>query len=183
MIDIFVIDPPYPKRKGGLRKVRPHQGRELAYKTLTIHEIAEILDDDIFPLAAEYHSIFLWTIDEYLVDMDDWMREREYKRHARFIWDKQNGVAPAFTIRYTHEYLIWFYKGKLQPIEKNMRGKVTTVFREKAREHSRKPDIAYQMIDGFYPNLVKMDVFSREKREGWLQYGDEVDYFKHHGCK
>jgi len=62
------------------------------------------------------------------------MELRNYKRHARMIWDKQNGIAPAFTIRYTHEYLLWYYKPQMLKIEKSMRGKFADLFSEKARE-------------------------------------------------
>lgn len=96
------------------------------------------------------------------------MRQNGYKLHARMIWDKGNGIAPAFTIRYSHEYLLWFYKPKLPLIDKNFRGKYKTVFYESSREHSRKPNFAYTMIENLYPNSVYMDVFSREKRDKWL---------------
>ena len=52
-----------------------------------------------------------------------------------------------------------------------------TVFEEKSRQHSRKPDYAYNMIESLYPDMNKIDVFSREKRDGWDQYGNQIDYF------
>lgn len=176
-IQHFMIDPPWPKRKGGLRSVRPNQGRELDYSTMSVDSIFTLLDEKILITAAETHNVYLWTIDSFLEAAESAMKERGYKRHARIIWDKQNGVAPAFTIRYTHEYLIWFYKPKLLPVDSAMRGKLTTVIRETGREHSRKPDSAYAYIEKLYPNDTYMDVFSREKREGWLQFGDECTKF------
>ena len=174
---ILKIDPPWEKKKGGMRKVRPKQTRELDYPTMEIHSIFNLLDKEIFPLAKENHCVFLWCIDKYLSDIDNWMFERGYKRHARVIWDKENGVAPAFTLRFAHEYLIWYYKGKFMPIAKEWRGKITTVLREKARQHSRKPICAYWMIESFYPDENKLDVFAREKRFGWSVWGNETDKF------
>jgi N6-adenosine-specific RNA methylase IME4 len=46
-----------------------------------------------------------------------------------------------------------------------------------AREHSRKPDEFYQMIDERTPDLRRADVFAREKRDGWDVWGDEVGKF------
>jgi N6-adenosine-specific RNA methylase IME4 len=83
----------------------------------------------------------------------------------------------AFSIRYSHEYLVWFYKEKFIPVARDTRGKFTTVFYEAPREHSRKPDLPYQMIQAMYPTLKKIDVFSREPRDGWDQYGDQCAYF------
>lgn len=178
MYDILMIDPPWPKKKGGLRKIAPNQTRELDYKTMSLEDIYILLEKEILPFAnKEAHCIFVWTIDQFLPNCEGYFQTWGYKQHARLIWDKTNGVAPAFTIRYSHEYLLWFYKPKMVPIDKSMRGKFTTVLREKGRQHSRKPEAAYQMIDALYPNAKKYDVFSREKREGWDQFGDQKDYF------
>ena len=174
---VLMIDPPWLKKKGGLRKVRPNQGRSLDYETMSIDKIFELLDNEIFNNTTENHAVFMWTIEQYLNDCDKYMEQRGYRRHCRFIWDKTNGVAPAFTVRYSHEYLIWYYKNKMIPIAKEQQGKFMTVFSEKTREHSRKPNYAYKMVEALYPNENKIDVFSREKREGWGQFGNQINHF------
>lgn len=176
-IDVFVIDPPWSKKKGGIRKSRINQDRNLDYKTMSTLEIFDLLDKDVFSTANNNHCVFMWTIDQFLFDCENEMSKRGYKRHCRFVWNKLNGVAPAFTIRYSHEFLLWFYKDKLLPISKEQRGRFMTVFEEKSREHSRKPDFCYIMVNSLYPDLQKMDVFSREARTGWTQYGDQCNYF------
>lgn len=174
----IMIDPPWPQHKGGLREVRPNQGRTLDYQTLTMAEIAALLDREILPLGSPSgHNIWLWTIDKFLVEAESIFLEREYKRHVRLIWDKENGPAPSFTLRFSHEYLIWFYKPRLIPVAKDMRGKMRSVFRCKGREHSRKPDEAYEMIASLYPETQRLDVFSREARLGWDQWGDQTNFF------
>ena len=50
---IIYTDPPWQQRKGGLRKCRPVQGRELDYPTLELGEIFE-LHKPFFSAAAEY---------------------------------------------------------------------------------------------------------------------------------
>ena len=47
-------------------------------------------------LAEERHNVFMWTIDKYLMDAEWLMKELGYIRHARIIWNKQKGMAPAF---------------------------------------------------------------------------------------
>lgn len=174
---IFVIDPPWPKKKGGKRAIRPNQGRDLDYTTMSIDSIFDLLDESIFTMANEQHTVFLWTVEEYLIQSEQMMLDRGYKRHVRLVWNKLNGIAPAFSIRYSHEYLIWMYKPKFMQVNKECRGKFTSVFSEASREHSRKPDVAYAMISEMFPSERKIDVFSREKREGWEQWGDQLDFF------
>ena len=118
-----------------------------------------------------------YSCDRFLLECENEMEKRGYKRHCRMIWNKLNGVAPAFTVRYSHEYLIWFYRKRLPPIAGEQRGKFMTVFAERSRQHSRKPDFCYRMIDALYPSCGKMDVFSRERRHGWRQFGNQTDYF------
>lgn len=172
-----MIDPPWPKKKGGRRNVRPNQNRELDYQTLSVESCFDLLDKEVFPSGKPSLIVYLWTIDEFLQSAENAMTARGFRRHARIIWDKTNGVAPAFSIRYTHEYLLWFYRPSWIPVTKESRGKLPTVWSEKAREHSRKPDIAYTNISLLYPDTKKLDVFSRESREGWDQWGNQTDFF------
>ena len=53
----------------------------------------------------------------------------------------------------------------------------TTVFYGPMREHSRKPDEFYQMVETLCLGR-RLDYFSREKRQGWEQFGDQPDMFK-----
>ncbi len=163
---IIYADPPWKQIKGGLRKCRPNQGKELDYKTLSIAEIKDIFNS----FSADI--LFVWTIDKFLWNTEQMFKD--YKLHARIIWDKENGIAPAFTIRYSHEYLLWFYKSPMLPIAKEMRGKYTTVLREKSTKHSKKPLCAYEMIEKLYPNSTKLELFARNKRSGWDVWGNEV---------
>ena len=177
-IQVFMIDPPWPKRKGGLRKVTPKQTRDLDYKTLPVPDIFTLLDQQILSRGStEGHCVFMWTIDEFLWDAERALEARGYKRHARIIWNKLRGIAPAFTIRYAHEYLLWYYKPKLLKISEVERGKFSTVFEECSREHSRKPEFGYHMLERLYPTATKMDVFTRQRRKGWLPFGDEIERF------
>ena len=101
-------------------------------------------------------------------------KELGYKLHARMIWDKVTGIPAAFTVRYSHEYLLYMYKGKLTPVATEERGKISDVFREQVTRHSKKPEIAYQIIERLYPSLKKLEMFARNEREGWDCWGNEV---------
>jgi len=176
--DIFMIDPPWPQTRGGKKRVSPNTHKPLPYKVMPIKDIFKLLDDDIFSLASpNKHTVFMWAIDKFLQEIEEEMRNRKYKLHARLIWNKLNGPCPGFSIRYSHEYLLWYYKPRMTPLDKNYVGKFSSVLVEKSREHSRKPECAYDMINKMYPKEKKMDVFCREIRDGWDQYGDEIDKF------
>lgn len=46
-----------------------------------------------------------------------------------------------------------------------------------AREHSRKPEEAYSLLEALSPNARRADIFSRQRRPGWDAWGNEVDKF------
>jgi len=174
---IIYSDPPWPQHKGNLRGCRPNQGRELDYQTMSLQEIKE-LHAEKFKLCAEKHNVFMWTIDKFLLDTESFMSELGYKLHARMIWDKGNGIAPAFTVRFSHEYLLWFYKpGQMLLPNKECRGKYTTVIHAPSGIHSHKPEIVYTMLDDMFPDTSKLELFARNRKEGWDSWGNQVDYF------
>ena len=164
---ILLADPPWKQTKGGLRKARPNQEKKLDYPTLELKDIKDIIK------SQDSQVLFLWTIDKFLFEAQEIAESLGYKLHARIIWDKENGVAPAFTIRYSHEYLLWFYKSPMEKIDIGMRGKATTILREKATKHSKKPICSYELIEALYPNCKRLELFARDKREGWDVWGNE----------
>jgi N6-adenosine-specific RNA methylase IME4 len=166
---VVYADPPWQQRKGGLRKVRPNQDRQLDYPTLTIEEIGSHLSKFNAPI------LFMWTIDKYLFEAEELGKRLGYKLHARLIWNKLNGMAPAFTIRFAHEYLLWMYKSPMLPIAVSARGRFLTVFEEKATKHSRKPERAYSIIEQLYPAESKIELYARRKRTGWDAWSNEVE--------
>ena len=175
---LIYTDPPWQQSKGGKRDCRPKQGKELDYQTLTLEEIKEIQIKASL-LGEEKHNVFMWTIDKYLHEAEEMMKEIGYTLHARMIWDKENGIAPAFTVRFSHEYLLWFYKkGKMLMPCKEERGKFTTVLREPATQHSKKPKCAYEMLEKMFPDCKKLELFARNEYKGWDCFGNQTDYFE-----
>lgn len=49
-----------------------------------------------------------------------------------------------------------------------------------AREHSRKPDEMYALLEALSPHARRADVFSRQVRPGWDAWGNETTKFE--GC-
>lgn len=118
--------------------------------------------------------LFLWTIEKYLHEAEELAKELGYKLHTRMIWEKVIRIPAAFTIRYGHEYLLYMYKGEFIPVAKNCYGKYHSVFREKVTKHSKKPEIAYEMIENLYPNSKRLEIYARNERDCWDCWGNEI---------
>jgi N6-adenosine-specific RNA methylase IME4 len=168
----IVIDPPWNQGKTGLRSVRPNQGRTLNYSTMTLDEIKCFPIDDF---AEENAHIYLWTINKFLRDAFDVLKEWKFKFHVVLVWRKPTGVTP-FSFQFVNEYVLFGYRGKFKIGKMG----IPTTFDAKVREHSRKPDELYEIAE-LCSLSPRIDIFSREKRQGWDQWGDELDY--HSSCQ
>lgn len=171
---LILTDPPWRQSKGGKKSVRPNSsGEALDYPVISLDEIRQL--QYMAKLKSENnHICFMWTIDKYLHESEKMMLSLGYKLHARMIWNKVTGIPAAFTIRYGHEYLLYFYCGKFTPVALAERGKIHSVFTEQVKKHSEKPEISYQIIERLYPELVKLEMFAREQRVGWDCFGNQV---------
>ena len=61
-------------------------------------------------------------------------------------------------------------KGKPKRVSKS----VHQVIYEPVREHSRKPDTARKRIVELCGNLPRIELFAREKVDGWDSWGDQI---------
>lgn len=172
--DLIVTDPPWRQSKGGKKSVRPQSsGTELDYPVCSLEDIKEHLRQAT-NLCEDDSVLFLWTIDKYLFEAQKMAEELGYKLHARMIWNKMMGIPAAFTVRYGHEYLLYMYRGKFTPVALEERGKIHTVFEERVKRHSQKPEISYEIIKRLYPEARKLEMYARTEREGFDCWGNEV---------
>lgn len=172
--DLLYVDPPWRQTKGSRKAVRPFSsGGALEYPTCSIEEIREHLRQGV-SLSSENSLLFLWTIDKYLFEAQELAEGLGYKLHARMVWNKENGIPAAFTIRFGHEYLLYMYRGKLLPVAKDERGKIHSVFTERSTRHSQKPQTAYRIIERLYPEARKLEMYARAERNGWDSWGNEL---------
>ena len=151
--DILYTDPPWQQGRGGKKAARPNStGTTVPYETMDVPGIMELHRYVTNELMNEKHNVFMWTIDKYLPQTEEIMSLLGYKLHARLIWDK----------------------GIILP-DKDKRGAFSTVLRENSkRHHSQKPECAYQMLETFFPQAKKLELFARAERDGWDQWGNEL---------
>ena len=76
-------------------------------------------------------------------------------------------------LRSQSEFCIMAVKGKPAVKLTNQ----TTVIHGERREHSRKPDEFYKLVETLCMGR-RLDYFSRERRPGWAQLGSEPEKFQ-----
>lgn len=170
----ILADPPwqFTNRTG---KVAPEHKRLSRYSTLSLQEIKEI---PVWLVAAEKSHLYLWVpnalLREGLEVMDAW--GFEYK--TNIVWHKvrkdggPDGRGVGFYFRNTTEIILFGIRGKLRT-SKPGRSQVN-IIKSRKREHSRKPDELYNIIEACSPGPY-LELFARGQREKWDQWGNEVE--------
>ncbi len=124
--------------------------------------------EDIYNLeipAADDCILWLWTTHKYLRDAFDILKKWGFDYKATLVWNKDK-MGIGRKLRMQCEFCLLGIKGKPLWDATDIRDIIT----EKRREHSRKPEKFYNMIDDKFVGK-KLDYFSREVREGWQGYG------------
>ncbi|BCH33231.1 DNA methyltransferase [Mesorhizobium sp. L-8-10] len=80
-------------------------------------------------------------------------------------------MGPGYRVRTMHEPIYLGVMGN--PEHKPF----PSLFDGVARQHSRKPEEFYSLVDRCSPNSTKLDLFSRQKRRGWENWGREATKF------
>lgn len=167
--EIIVMDPPWPYGTS-----YDPVGRKVAspYPEMTLKEIEDVLDPG---LVATDCILWLWTTHSFIFDAKCIMDKWGFTYKGILVLNKER-MGMGYWFRMQCEFCLLGIKGKPAWGITNMRDIIV----ETRREHSRKPECFYNMIDGYFPGRKKLDFFSREQRPGWDQYGNETTKFKNH---
>jgi N6-adenosine-specific RNA methylase IME4 len=158
-----VVDPPWEYK----RTYDPDASRVAnPYPSMSLEEIKNIN----LPNAKD-SILWLWATQAYLYEANDILKNWGYEYKATLVWNKDN-MGMGNWLRMQCEFCLLGIKGK--PIYHNT--KYRDIITEKGREHSRKPESFYNMVNDICIG-TKLDYFSREKRKGWYSYGNEIDKF------
>ena len=179
---IIYADPPW---KYSFPGTRADKGDD--YPTMNAKEIARI---PVGGIAEEDCVLFVWGIWTAIQDCLDVIRAWgfEYKTVA-FVWVKtkrnldvsQSSFFPVESFeeffgmgmwtRSNTEFCLLATRGNPKPASHSVRQIVYSPI----REHSRKPEEAKESIVELMGDLSRIELFSREKTEGWDVWGNEVE--------
>lgn len=164
----IVIDPPWDMQKIQ-RDVRPNQV-DFEYPAMSEEELAGFPVPD---MAGEDCHLFLWTTQRFLPIALRLCEPWGFRYVLTMVWHKPGGFQPIGLPQYNCEFVIYARRGSPKFVDTKA---FPCVFQAQRREHSRKPDEFYDLIrrvtaDG------RIDVFSREPRDGFAQFGNETSKF------
>jgi N6-adenosine-specific RNA methylase IME4 len=163
--DLLVIDPPWPYETSygvNWRGACP-------YPVMPLEEIGAL---DIPALAAPDCVLWLWTTHTFLPHAFPLIAGWGFAYKVCLVWVKPRAGLGAW-VRSQCEFCLMAVRGR-PAIDLTTQ---TTVLHAPVREHSRKPEEFYAMVESLCVSERRLDFFSREPRKGWSQFGNDTRRF------
>jgi N6-adenosine-specific RNA methylase IME4 len=171
----ILADPPwqFQNRTG---KIAPEHRRLARYETLALDQIKSL---PVTSLCRETAHLYLWVPNALLPDGLAVMEAWGFKYKSNLVWHKirkdggSDGRGVGFYFRNVTELLLFGVRGKNARTLSPGRSQVNFMSSRK-REHSRKPDEQYDIIETCSPGPF-IELFARGDRNGWFGWGNQAD--------
>jgi N6-adenosine-specific RNA methylase IME4 len=171
----ILADPPwrFVNRTG---KMAPEHRRLSRYETMTTPDICAL---PVGECAAPTSHLYLWVPNALLPEGLTVMRAWGYSYKSNIVWHKlrkdggSDGRGVGFYFRNVTELLLFGVRGKNARTLDAGRRQVNYMGTRK-REHSRKPDEQYDLIESCSPGPY-LEMFARGTRNGWTYWGDQAN--------
>lgn len=168
-----LADPPwrFSNRTG---KVAPEHKRLSRYDTMDAKSIARLPVRDVM---ADKSHCYLWVPNALLSDGLMVLEEWGYTYKAMVVWHKirkdggSDGRGVGFYVRNVTEPILLGVRGGLRTGPAGRRQ--VNLFATQKREHSRKPDEQYPLIESLSPGPY-LELFARYPQDGWQEWGTEA---------
>jgi N6-adenosine-specific RNA methylase IME4 len=159
---IIVADPPWPYENRA--DDGTHRG-QVPYPTMTLDAICSL------PVASLSHDdaiLWLWTTNAFMEQAFGVVRAWGFEPKTILTWAKER-MGTGDWLRGQTEHCLMAVRGRAVVTLTNQ----TTLLHGPVREHSRKPDEFYSLIEALCPGS-KVELFAREARDGWTRWGAEA---------
>lgn len=171
----IMADPPwrFVNRTG---KMAPEHKRLSRYSTMTLPEICAL---PVVEAAASVSHLYLWVPNALLPEGLEVMRAWGFAYKSNVVWHKirkdggSDGRGVGFYFRNVTELLLFGVRGKNARTLDAGRTQVN-MMQTRKREHSRKPDEQYDLIESCSPGH-RLELFGRGVRKGWDTWGNQAD--------
>lgn len=146
------------------------------YPTSTdAHAAAEIVErtKQRFECAAEDCVLFMWATVPHLAIALDVLRLRGFAYKSNYAWGKDKS-GTGYWNRNRHEHLLIGVKGSIPcPAPGDQWDSLVMA---PVGKHSAKPECFLEMIEGYFPNIPKIELNRRgAPRPGWDAWGNEAE--------
>lgn len=195
---VILLDPPWKYNSRANHQTRFRGGVHGHYPTMTMPEIAAL---PIAQLAAPVAAVCMWCTFPYLDTQIQLFAHWGFRFRTQLAtWIKLNPKGydlPKDDPNYVHgkPYVLYrdgrfhsvffgvgyYTKSNPEVLLLGMRGQLPTqtdalssVIMAPRREHSRKPEESYELIEALFGEVPRLELFARHAHHGWDTYGNQL---------
>lgn len=143
---------------------------ENQYPTMAIDTICKL---PVPTITADDAVLFLWATSPKLAEAMQVLTAWGFTYRTCMVWVKDK-IGMGYYVRQQHELLLICTRGTLPVPEPSDR--LSSVVNAPRGKHSEKPEAFYEIIERMYPAYQKVEIFSRNQREGWSGWGNEYEH-------
>ena len=171
----IMADPPW-RFQNSTGKVAPEHKRLSRYSTMSVNDIMEL---PVAKIADSTSHLYLWVPNALLPEGIAVLKAWGFAYKTNLVWHKvrrdggSDGRGVGFYFRNVTEIILFGVRGKNARTLAPGRSQVNMIQTRK-REHSRKPDEQYELIEACSPGPY-LELFGRGVRKGWSSWGNQAN--------
>ena len=162
---VLVIDPPWPYEK---------RAEDVTHRARLDYPVMDMAAIRALPVAGAAHDdciLWLWTTNAFMREAFSCLDAWGFREKTILTWAKDR-MGNGDWLRGKTEHCILAVRGHPKVNLTNQ----ATLLLAPVREHSRKPEEFYALVETLCPG-AKLEFFARERRDGWAAWGAETARF------
>ncbi|MHC5779010.1 MT-A70 family methyltransferase [Nostoc sp.] len=171
----IVIDPPWFYKLRS--KDKTHRNR-IPYQPMRTEEILALPIPEL--CGSNGCILWLWFTNNHMVEAAQCLQVWGFELKTILTWEKvtkdntKTHLGVGHWLRNSTEHCALAVRGNVKAFSGRTLTNESTILHSPRREHSRKPESFYQLVDKLCPDITKLEMFARESRYGWDCWGDEA---------
>ncbi|WP_085908303.1 MT-A70 family methyltransferase [Kiloniella majae] len=144
------------------------------YDCMSLNDLKALPVSDI---AEKDCVLFMWATFPMIHQALELIGAYGFTYKTGGVWHKKTkhgktAFGTGYIFRSAAELLLVATKGKPKALNRSTRN----VIEAQVREHSRKPDCTYELIENLYTGPF-IELFARQRRAGWDAWGNQLEKF------
>lgn len=123
---------------------------------------------DVPSIAAKDCVLWLWATVPMLPQALEVMAAWGFNYQSQFAWNKDR-AGIGYWNRNQHELLLVGTRGDVPAPAPGTQWS-SAIYAPRGK-HSEKPEICYELIEAYFPNLPKIELYARKRRPEWSAWG------------
>ncbi|MCC5633866.1 adenine-specific DNA methyltransferase [Nostoc sphaeroides CHAB 2801] len=171
----IVIDPPWFYRLRS--KDKTHRNR-IPYQPMRTKEILALPIPEL--CGSNGCILWLWFTNNHMIEAAQCLQTWGFELKTILTWEKvtkdntKTHLGVGHWLRNSTEHCALAVRGNVKAFAGRTLTNQSSILHSPRREHSRKPEQFFELVEKLCPDMTKLEMFARESRVGWDCWGDEA---------